>query len=181
MDCSLPGSLLSMGFSKQEYWSGFPFPPPGDLPNSGIKPTSLLSPPMAGRFFTTNVNQEVGGKKHEIFWFFFCKHFTSERLSFCQILPQKVLLPARFYLRNSFCEILSQILLLTVRFLPQNHLVSVRFYQRPLVSVRFYLITFIFLTDLTPECSSFCQSLPRTHMSCQILSQKPLLCVRFYL
>ena len=125
--------------------------------------------------------RKLGEKKHEIFLFFFCKHFTSERLSFCQILPQKVLLPARFYLRNSFCEILSQILLLTVRFLPQNHLVSVRFYQRPLVSVRFYLITFIFLTDLTPECSSFCQSLPQTHMSCQILSQKPLLCVRFYL
>ena len=32
---------LSMGFSKQEYWSGLPFPPPGDLPKPGIKPTSL--------------------------------------------------------------------------------------------------------------------------------------------
>ena len=31
---------LSMGFPKQEYWSGFPFPPPGDLPNPGIKPRS---------------------------------------------------------------------------------------------------------------------------------------------
>ena len=31
---------LSMGFSKQEYWSGLPFPPPGYLPNPGIKPTS---------------------------------------------------------------------------------------------------------------------------------------------
>ena len=43
MDCSLPGSSapLSMGFSRQEYWSGLPCPPPGDLPVPGIKPTSL--------------------------------------------------------------------------------------------------------------------------------------------
>ena len=41
---------LSMGFSKQEYWSGLPFPSPGDLLNPGIKPSS---PTLAGRFFTT--------------------------------------------------------------------------------------------------------------------------------
>ena len=34
---------LSMGFSRQEYWSGLPFPPPGDLPNTGIKPGLLVS------------------------------------------------------------------------------------------------------------------------------------------
>ena len=39
MDCSLPGSS-SMEFSRQEYWSGWPFPSPGDLPNSGIEPGS---------------------------------------------------------------------------------------------------------------------------------------------
>ena len=44
---------LSMGFSRQEYWSGLPFPPPGDLPNPGIELTSLVSPASAGRFFTT--------------------------------------------------------------------------------------------------------------------------------
>ena len=44
---------LSMEFSTQEYWSGFPFPPPQDLPNPWIKPTSLASPELAGRFFTT--------------------------------------------------------------------------------------------------------------------------------
>ena len=43
---------LSMGFSRQE-WSGLPFPSPGDLPNSGIEPASLVSPALAGRFFTT--------------------------------------------------------------------------------------------------------------------------------
>ena len=44
---------LSMGFSRQEYWSGLPCPPPGDLPNPGIKPTSSASPALAGRLFTT--------------------------------------------------------------------------------------------------------------------------------
>ena len=38
----------------QEYWSGLPFPPPGDLPDPAIEPTSLMSPPLAGMFFTTS-------------------------------------------------------------------------------------------------------------------------------
>ena len=41
---------LSMGFSRQEYWSGLPFPSPGDLPDPGIKPAS---PALVGRVFTT--------------------------------------------------------------------------------------------------------------------------------
>ena len=48
-------TLLSMGFSKQEYWSGLPCPPPGDLPNPGIELTSLMSPALAGWFFTTRI------------------------------------------------------------------------------------------------------------------------------
>ena len=44
---------LSMGFPKQEYWSGLPFPPPGDLPDPGIKPASPASPALAGGFVTT--------------------------------------------------------------------------------------------------------------------------------
>ena len=43
---------LSMEFSRQEYWSGL-FPPPGDLSDPGIEPRSLISPALAGRFFTT--------------------------------------------------------------------------------------------------------------------------------
>ena len=49
MGCSPPGSS-SMGFSRQEYWNGLPFPSPEDLPDPGIKPRS---PELAGRFFTT--------------------------------------------------------------------------------------------------------------------------------
>ena len=43
---------LSMGSSRQEYWSGLPFPPPGDLPDPGIKPKSSVSPALQVDFFT---------------------------------------------------------------------------------------------------------------------------------
>ena len=45
---------LSMGFSIGEYWSGLPCPPPGNLPNPGIEPISLMSPTLAGGFFITS-------------------------------------------------------------------------------------------------------------------------------
>jgi len=45
---------LSMGFSRQEYWSGLPFPSPEDLTNPGIEPTSFMSPALTGSFFTTS-------------------------------------------------------------------------------------------------------------------------------
>ena len=54
--CQAP---LSMGFSRQEYWSGLPFPSPGDLPDSGIKRASLTSPALAGGFFTTSTTWET--------------------------------------------------------------------------------------------------------------------------
>ena len=57
MDCSPP--LLLMEFSRQEYLSGVPFPPPGDLPDPGIKPTSLMSPALAGGFFITSTTWEA--------------------------------------------------------------------------------------------------------------------------
>ena len=44
---------LSMGFSRQEYWSRLPFPTPGNFPDSGIKPASLASPEFADGFLTT--------------------------------------------------------------------------------------------------------------------------------
>ena len=50
---------LSMGFFRQEYWSGLPFPSAGDLPDPGIKPESLTSPALAGRFFTTRATWEA--------------------------------------------------------------------------------------------------------------------------
>ena len=56
---------LSMGFSRQEYWSVLPFPSPGDLPDSGIEPTSPAPPALAGRFFTTEPPVPYGGFKGE--------------------------------------------------------------------------------------------------------------------
>ena len=49
--CQAP---LSMRFSRQEYWSELSCPPAGDLPNPGIEPSSLISPALADRFFTTS-------------------------------------------------------------------------------------------------------------------------------
>ena len=48
-----------MEFSRQEHWSGLPCPPEGDFPNPGTKPVPLMSPALAGRFFTTSATWEV--------------------------------------------------------------------------------------------------------------------------
>ena len=53
--CQAP---LSMGFSRQEYWSGLLRPPPGDLPNPGFEPGSLMSPALTGRIFTASATWE---------------------------------------------------------------------------------------------------------------------------
>ena len=57
--CQAP---LSVGFSRQEYWSGLPFPPPGDLPDPGKEPASSGAPALPGRFFTTKPPEKPRGK-----------------------------------------------------------------------------------------------------------------------
>ena len=52
-------ALLSLGFPRQEYWSGLTFPPPGDLPNPGIEP---VSPTLAGGLFTTEPPGKPDGR-----------------------------------------------------------------------------------------------------------------------
>ena len=54
--CKAP---LPMGFSRQEYWSRLPCPPPGDLPNPGIEPMSLISPALAVGLFIASATQEA--------------------------------------------------------------------------------------------------------------------------
>ena len=56
--CDPPGSPVP-GISRQEYLRGFSCPPPGDLPNPGLKPISLTSPALAGVFFTTSTKWEA--------------------------------------------------------------------------------------------------------------------------
>ena len=54
--CQAP---LSTGSSRQEYWSGLPCPPPGELPDPGSEPASLASPTLAGRFFTISTTWDA--------------------------------------------------------------------------------------------------------------------------
>ena len=65
--CQAP---LSMGFSRWDYWSGLPWPSPGDLPNPRIKPESPVAPALAGRFFST----EPPGKPCYYFGLLFIEH-----------------------------------------------------------------------------------------------------------
>ena len=66
---------LSMRFSRQEYWSGLPCSPPGDLADPEIEPTSLMSPALAGRIFTT----EPPGKlpAFSILWLYYYYETTN--------------------------------------------------------------------------------------------------------
>ena len=52
---------LSLGFSRQEYWSGLPCPSPEDLPDPGIEPMTPVSPALAGGFFTTSADEAQKG------------------------------------------------------------------------------------------------------------------------
>ena len=55
---------LSMGFSRQEYWSGLPCPPPGDLPDPGIEPVSPAYPALGGGFFTISITWEAPRRRY---------------------------------------------------------------------------------------------------------------------
>ena len=81
----------SMGFSRQEYWSGLSFPSPGDLSHPGIKPTSPVSPVLAGRFFTT----EPPGKPPniQIITFIYIPSTCPSTLSFSHIRTRTQTLP----------------------------------------------------------------------------------------
>ena len=57
---------LSLGFPRQEYWSGLPFPTPGALPDPGIKLSSLEPPALAGEFFTTGATWEAWVQPSEL-------------------------------------------------------------------------------------------------------------------
>ena len=87
-------ALLSMGFSRQEYWSGLPCSPLGDLPNPGIEPASPMSPALAGGFFTTSATWEAltaGGVR---LIYSFTPHVQAFRwgLQQCQYFPQDYML-----------------------------------------------------------------------------------------
>ena len=66
---------LSMGFSRQEYWSRLPCPPPGDLPNPRTEPTSLISPALAGGFFTTSTTWEANSHPRDCEMVYHCSFY----------------------------------------------------------------------------------------------------------
>ena len=78
MDRSMPGfpvfhCLLEFAQTQVAFWSGLPCPPPGDLPDAGIEPMSLMSSALAGRFFTTGATWEAHGaecKKKKPGWLY---------------------------------------------------------------------------------------------------------------
>ena len=69
-----------MGFSRQEYWRGLPCPLPGDLPDPGIEPTPLMSPALAGGFFTTSAtNIRASHKLKKVFQIILSGYFSQPR------------------------------------------------------------------------------------------------------
>ena len=71
-----------MGFSRQEYWSGLPYPPPGDLSDPGIKPTSLTSLALAGGFFTASAR---GGRPRVLLVTFYTWQISNSTMDTTQL------------------------------------------------------------------------------------------------
>ena len=71
----------SMEFSRKEYWSGLPYPSPGDLPNPGMEPVSLTYPSLAGKFFTL---APLGKPQH----IYHLVHFYGHVKFHCMDIPQ---------------------------------------------------------------------------------------------
>ena len=63
-----PARLLCPWNSRLEYWSGWPFPFPGHLPDPGIKPVSLVSPTLAGRFYPQAINKGRNAMPNLVYW-----------------------------------------------------------------------------------------------------------------
>ena len=85
--CQAP---LSVGFSRQEHWSGLPLPPPWDLPIPGIKTMSLVSPESAGRFFTTSATWTLlgSGESQTPSANYISRHWTSVCTNLISFNPQ---------------------------------------------------------------------------------------------
>ena len=78
---------LPVGFSRQEYWNGLPYPTPGDIPDPGTESAFLMSPALAGGFFTTSTSWEatwllyIRGKTHNIVITYMWWWFTHQAVS----------------------------------------------------------------------------------------------------
>ena len=77
---------LSMGFSRQEYWSGLPCPSPRDLPNPGIELTSLTSSALAGRFFSTSATWKAHFTNDNVYNILQMVMYIKMKIILCQLL-----------------------------------------------------------------------------------------------
>ena len=100
---------LSLGFSRQEYGSGLPCTPPGDLPDPGIKPMALKSPVLGGWFFTTSATWEaLSGYRHFLFLSF---SVTELCQTLCDLMD--CIMPGYSFLKFMSTELV----------MPSNHLI----------------------------------------------------------
>ena len=118
-------ALLSMGFSRQEDWSGLTCPPPGDLPDPGIESMPLIAPALAGGFFTISATWEAQEDIQYILIILlkFCKWgwttFSSSVYCLVNLLPLWLLFSypyANYFLRQeltNYLQLVDQILLTT--------------------------------------------------------------------
>ena len=93
---------LSMGFSRQEYWSGLPCPPPGDLPNPGTELTSLMSPALAGVFSNTSAT----GKTYVgyTYWYFTILESSTGKILSYWLIHLKIITPLHVCISNIFTK-----------------------------------------------------------------------------
>ena len=117
-------SCPSMGFSRQKYWNGLSCPPLGDLPNPGIEPKSLMSPVLAGGFFTTNATWRASKRMTT------CEYITESLLLYTETnttlcinyKPMNFLKNSLFYIRNKFnCLKKEFVLILLLPFWPSQY------------------------------------------------------------
>ena len=87
-----------MGFPRQEYWSGLPFPPPGDLPHPGIEPMTPVSPALASSSWLQNHSEREGNHFEEVSNQVECPEVVSGHwlLHKCQILPLPLSFPCHY-------------------------------------------------------------------------------------
>ena len=137
-----------MGFPRQEYWSGLPCPTPGDLPNPGTDPLSLMSPALADRFFTTSATWEAHDKHISVHKWIHCGYYFEQipvrsirkNERFCSIFTYSFS-DALLSLNRS--EFLAYIIFLLSEELPLTFLARQVYWQKN--SLSFYLSEWIFL------------------------------------
>ena len=110
---------LSMGFSKQEYWSGLPRPPPGDFPDPWMEPASLVFSSLAGGFFTIRATWEA----HDLL------KLVSKALVWFPSQPCLHLFP--LYLKNSSLQVSTWLYPHIILFHDWNVSISVNFSETP--------------------------------------------------